>query len=340
MTGQKLRSWQKTRFEMDKEFYKKYKLIIFDLDGTLVRDYNSYTLLPGRAKFFSQPDLPPICLATNQGGVGLRYWMESGNWGDPVELPTIQVVETRLAMIDFPPGFNPDILMCFTFKSKAGKWSPTPPGSENDSRWQQDWRKPSPGMLLDAMNLHQALPANTLMVGDSDDDRLAAEAAGCDFALADSFFNPWKTTLQFTYHSQFVYGWLREEERIGLDIISTLARFERGVREALGNWYHIGSVAFCRNDSDPDLAFQIGPLDELGDEVEAIGRQVLDYNINRHWLVYQDAEAHARALAFCRDPNLQITLVQDIASAGYGLEYWQARDLVESIREELKYARK
>lgn len=313
------------------------KLLIFDIDGTLVRDYNSFEMLPGRAKFFNQPGLPKVAFATNQGGVGLRYWMESSDWGDPIELPTIESTGIRLGAIadQFPPGFEAEIFMCFAFQSKKGQWAPIPPGAETDSRWLKEWRKPAPGMLLAAMEYYGISPEQTLMVGDSDDDRLAAEAAGCQFILAEEFFKPYLTTVKFTYHSQFVYGWLATWEMVGLDVISTLARFEKKVQERIGNWDFIRTVEFERNDEEEGLAFKFGPIIEIGDEtVQIMGRQVLDLNINKHWLVYESAKVHAKALAFARDWNLRTTLVQDISDA-YGLDYFEAKELVEKTREEM-----
>lgn len=57
-----------------------------------------------------------------------------------------------------------------------------------DGKIQKGRAKPAPAMLLEAMAEHCADPARTLMVGDSVDDRYAAERAGCDFAWASDFF--------------------------------------------------------------------------------------------------------------------------------------------------------
>lgn len=65
---------------------KKYDLLIFDVDGTLVVDYDSDILPPEVTNFFkglSNEGGPVIALATNQGGVGLRQ-----GFGDPEKLPT------------------------------------------------------------------------------------------------------------------------------------------------------------------------------------------------------------------------------------------------------------
>jgi len=46
----------------------KYALIIFDLDGTLVKSWTD-ELLPGVSGFFSHDDLPKLAVVSNQGGV-------------------------------------------------------------------------------------------------------------------------------------------------------------------------------------------------------------------------------------------------------------------------------
>jgi D-glycero-D-manno-heptose 1,7-bisphosphate phosphatase len=50
-------------------------------------------------------------------------------------------------------------------------------------------RKPGPGMILEAMRVCEVSePGQVLMVGDREEDRGAAEAAGVRFAWADEFF--------------------------------------------------------------------------------------------------------------------------------------------------------
>src|SRR5690348_3152920 len=54
----------------------------------------------------------------------------------------------------------------------------------------KDWnrRKPAPGMLIEAMDFFGIDRLDTLYVGDREEDRLAALAAGCDFAWAWDHF--------------------------------------------------------------------------------------------------------------------------------------------------------
>lgn len=182
------------------------KLIIFDLDTTLVQKWTD-NLLPGVAEYFQRNDLPSIAIATNQGGVGLGYWMHKENFGNPDKYPTEN--ETMYRLIRLARSLNAKLYVSFAYRSKKGNWSPIPNSEtgyvthySSDSgsppwnqdwnakhSWEKDWRKPSPGMLLEAIKDSNAAPANTLMVGDSEDDHLAAEAAGCSFIHANDFFN-------------------------------------------------------------------------------------------------------------------------------------------------------
>jgi histidinol phosphatase-like enzyme len=170
------------------------KLIIFDIDTTLTQKWTD-DLLPGVAEYFQRNDLPHISLATNQGGVGLGYWMHKENFGNPDKYPTKN--ETMYRLIRLARSLDARLYVSFAYQSKKGHWSPIPenqpdiiihtPG-EHYSSWQSDWRKPSPGMLLQAIADANVIPSETLMVGDSDDDRLAAEAASCSFIYANAFF--------------------------------------------------------------------------------------------------------------------------------------------------------
>lgn len=167
---------------------KNYKLICFDVDNTLVKSWST-ELLPGVAELFADLDQTKtrIAFVTNQGGVGLRYWMEQGGWGNPENLPTEQAVYERMDKIASQLGCKNTVcvLASFAFQSKSGEWSPEP--EKSSRQWLQSWRKPAPGMIRAAMADHQTFK-NVLMVGDSEEDRGAAEAAGVDFVWADKFF--------------------------------------------------------------------------------------------------------------------------------------------------------
>lgn len=179
-------------------------LLIFDLDGTLVETYTS-KLLPNVRSFFDLilrsgcSQLPSLALATNQGGVGLRYWMEQEGFGEPEEYPTeaevTQRIQSTLKALDAQGEMR--VYVSFRYQDREGQWSPIPEGSQEDPRYQKDWRKPNPGMLLQAIE-DAGVPADrALYVGDSPEDREAAAAAGCRFRPAESFFaQPWRDCRQ------------------------------------------------------------------------------------------------------------------------------------------------
>lgn len=168
-----------------------YNFIIFDIDGTLA-DRDTNVLLPGVLEWFQQRPNANAALVTNQGGVGLRWWMVKDDFGEPDYYPDEQDAMNHIQTVvnQLPDGFR-DLLsyVCFAYQSKkSGKWSPTPEGREGDYRWMPEYRKPSPGMLLKAMQDANFSAHETLMVGDSDEDEQAAMAAGCSFMHADRFF--------------------------------------------------------------------------------------------------------------------------------------------------------
>lgn len=169
-------------------------LIIFDVDGTLI-DRASGQLLPGRREFFQSlsGSGSRIALATNQGGVGLRYWMEDGGFGEPEKYPSQAQAETRLSEVSATIGMLsqqcPETYICYAYQARSGNWSPTPAGANSDLHWAQSWRKPAPGMLEQAIADARVIATQTLMVGDRDEDAGAAKAAGCMFAWAKDFFS-------------------------------------------------------------------------------------------------------------------------------------------------------
>jgi HAD superfamily hydrolase (TIGR01662 family) len=174
-----------------------YELLIFDIDGTIA-DRDTHKLLPGVERwideFSQQAQSTVLAFATNQGGVGLRYWMESEGFGEPEKFPSEDDAMNHIHTVIDHLGLDERmlyyyLLVCFAYQSKkSGKWGPTPENSPNPSCWRQDWRKPSPGMLLQAMEYAIATPEKTLMIGDSDEDREAAEAAGIRFIHRDDWF--------------------------------------------------------------------------------------------------------------------------------------------------------
>ena len=164
-------------------------LTLFDLDGTLAhRDTGE--LLAGVARHFTLRPPARWAIVTNQGGVGLRRWMEDNGFGEPDRYPTAEDIDTRIAAVIAAIGKQPiGVYACYAYQTQKGEWAPAPATATDDPRWRHDWRKPSPGMLLQAMtDAGVTDPANVLMVGDSDADQQAAEAAGMQFRWADEYF--------------------------------------------------------------------------------------------------------------------------------------------------------
>ena len=182
----------------------RIKLIIFDVDGTLAEQF-TLDLLPGVKQFFELlsrgdcPHAPKAAIATNQGGVGMKYWMEKGGFGKPEKYPTPEEIDERMQelvkMLGGDSGLP--VYVSYRFVTKQGKWVPLPPEQADNPRWQQDWRKPLPGMLLQAVQDAGVEPGETLFVGDREEDQAAAQAAGCVFVWAKDFFaNPWNSCEQ------------------------------------------------------------------------------------------------------------------------------------------------
>lgn len=175
------------------EQIKNIKLLIFSVDGT-VTPYNGRELWRMPVYFFQKiydmEHKPFIALATNQSGVGLRYWMERDGFGNPDELPTENDVFQRMHLISSSIQRLTDIekvkvYICFMHQSKSGNWSPM---KENSFEWQKSNRKPAPGMLLQAMVDATILAEETLFIGGEPNDMIAAERAGCHFMTAQEFF--------------------------------------------------------------------------------------------------------------------------------------------------------
>ena len=172
-------------------------LICLDVDGTLVESNKTSELLLHAREFLhalakKRPQVK-LALVTNQGAVGLKYWMETNRFGEPHTLPSQAEVEDRIAKVktqvdDIFPNVN--VFMAFRYQSKSsGRWGPAP--NQLDPRWTHDWRKPGPGMIRQAIKAARVSPfslGKVLMVGDMDADEGAAKAAGVRFKRAPEFF--------------------------------------------------------------------------------------------------------------------------------------------------------
>ncbi len=156
------------------------KLIIFDVDGTLVATKSGATFrktaddwqwLPGRIERLHQLDAQDIflALATNQAGVAFGYL----DYHEMRQELRIMADEGRI-------GFT---AICFTH----------PQAKIEEYRKDSDRRKPGSGMLSDAMKALNRSKSDTLMVGDRPEDEQAAQNAGVAFMWADEFFSDKET---------------------------------------------------------------------------------------------------------------------------------------------------
>lgn len=182
-----------------------YKLICLDLDGTLV-DRDTEAILAGVIEYFlALPTPAPVfAVLTNQGGVGYGDYREQQG-RDRGQFPTLEEANAHIVnalsniYYHIPDGLIRYSAAAFRYATKTGEWLGTPPyfssepGDEANIEprvaWSRLYRKPNPGMLWMAMMVWDALPAETLFVGDSEEDEMAARAAGVDFEWADHFFN-------------------------------------------------------------------------------------------------------------------------------------------------------
>lgn len=168
----------------------EYDLILFDIDGTIA-DRDTNELLPGVYWWFSQhAHACSLAFITNQGGVGLRNWMEAGGFGEPDKFPTEeQVLDHIHKVLSSLPNGPYKHYVCYAYQSKkSGKWSPIPEGKEEDSKWSPVFRKPNPGMLMAAIVDFDAERTRTLFVGNSEEDEEAALQAGVAYQSAEEFF--------------------------------------------------------------------------------------------------------------------------------------------------------
>jgi D-glycero-D-manno-heptose 1,7-bisphosphate phosphatase len=152
-----------------------YKLILFDIDGTLVETASGETFrksaddwkyLPGRVEKCKQlwQSGVKVALVSNQGGVAFGLL-------DPHEI--------RHELTKTAEGVHAAyVAMCFSHpKAKIEQFR------EDSSR-----RKPGPGMLLEAIEASGEKKQDVLMVGDRSEDEQAAQSAGVAFMWADEYF--------------------------------------------------------------------------------------------------------------------------------------------------------
>ena len=154
-----------------------YRLVIFDLDGTLAvptggkqwpADEADREPMPGRAeKLQALRDAGVIlAIATNQGGVAYGIYSEAHLYNSIAHQVRewFGIAHENVEMCVYHP------------KGKIVRGDP-------------EDRKPRPGMLLHLMDENEVSPDQTLFVGDDYTDEEAARNAGCTFTYADEFFS-------------------------------------------------------------------------------------------------------------------------------------------------------
>lgn len=159
---------------------KKYKLVIFDIDGTLVTTKSGETFrksaddwqwLPGRVERCQRlvRDGYRIAFASNQAGVAF-----------PWSKFTEQDIEDEVAIM--ADAVDADTWRCCYS-------SPNPKALPQYFNANDPNRKPGSGMLLDIMDHLEESAKDTLFVGDRPEDKQAAAAAGVSFQWAEDFFD-------------------------------------------------------------------------------------------------------------------------------------------------------
>jgi D-glycero-D-manno-heptose 1,7-bisphosphate phosphatase len=166
----------------DADTLTRYRLCIFDADGTLRRTTvpgqpcprapDEWELLPRVREVLSAiawgaPGAPLMGIASNQDQVGAG-------------LLTSEMAEALLR----------DLARAATGRSApdgALRFCPHALGV------QCDCRKPGDGLLRGIMEMYGIAPEDTVFVGDSESDRLAAARAGVDFVEAEALFR-WTQT--------------------------------------------------------------------------------------------------------------------------------------------------
>lgn len=139
-----------------------YKLVVFDWDGTLTpqrassADDDPVVPLPGTQEKLRELDEQGvrIAVATNQRALGEGRMSQAVFDRRVRELCDLypQICQVNYAVTD------PERI------------------------------KPGPGMLIELMDEHGAIPSRTLFIGNAQTDLQAAQAAGCVFALAEHYF--------------------------------------------------------------------------------------------------------------------------------------------------------
>lgn len=314
------------------------KLWLLDVDGTLA-ERNQLTVLPGVQDWVNtlNPEENVFALVTNQGGeVGLRYWMEKNGFGEPGKLMSLEQSTARLQTLVttiFGGKYSCKICASYRFLSSKGNWSPTPfdpaDGSAVDENtlplpWRKDRRKPSPWLLFDAMNEYLGLFSDVAMIGDSDTDREAAEAADVSYYDADEFF---AKVVTITVGRDYPISWLSTWARVGLDVYATCLRYEKMLLSVVERYYRMRARVLWVD------GYQAEQFDCDSETANDFRSSIENEWINRCWLVYSDAKTHIDSLWAGRHVEQLVIVYSELVSV-YG------RDAAKAVEAHLETIRK
>lgn len=171
------------------------RLLLCAIDGALV-ETGTTNPLPGVRERLRALRAQGVAVAvvTNQGGVGCRYAHEQrGDRRQAARYPTLDDVRARLAAVAAELPIT-HIYMCLHHGRRG--W-PIPEDlsiAETDSpapmrwSWRLAWRKPQPGMLMQALQDLGIGADDALMVGNRSEDQEAAGTMEVEFRWGNDFF--------------------------------------------------------------------------------------------------------------------------------------------------------
>jgi D-glycero-D-manno-heptose 1,7-bisphosphate phosphatase len=172
---------------------QKARLVLFDRDGTLTVPASGATFpksvddqqwMPGRLERLRELRAQGVytAIVTNQGGAA---------WGifTPEEMLEVLGKQCKEGRIN-------TVFVCFHDTSEKAQQRAKIKALTGDEGYRgytalykgHHRRKPSPGMLLEAMDHFGVGSEETLMVGDRPEDEKSAQAAGCRFVWAWEYF--------------------------------------------------------------------------------------------------------------------------------------------------------
>ena len=157
-----------------------YRLICLDIDGTIAaRNQNTLypDVIPTLAHFQGS-----LALTTNQGGPACR----DAGWGHISKYPTMDEVTARCQY--FADLLEARLYIAFAYVTGRGKVLLPKGLKPNVGPAQRNWRKPNPGMILQACRDAGVSGHHVLMVGDRPEDQAAAQNARVNFKWAKDFF--------------------------------------------------------------------------------------------------------------------------------------------------------